>query len=297
MTTEAARPIDFGELIAEYARRYPKEMELLHLVGAYPGQIVEGRKNPYTQELDTEDYGNIGEHCIAVAFCAEIIADKVLLDKDSPLKERIIRSALVHDIGKPLEIMRRKAVEQEIIDDAYSRSAYLTVRERIAEQADVTPELADYIAHAGEETGHISFPDFIELREGKLRLKTEDNIAEMIVHLADDMTYSPYSPTMQAGETSKSYYVTVLEKQQLMDYPNRYAFLYTEGLGFDENGNVVSVKDISQPDPKLSHVKSLAEWHLWIAAEIAKYLVGKIDSTISKEDAEQSLKELVNASL
>lgn len=239
--------------------------------------------------------GNIGEHCIAVGWCADILTNHVL-GPNHPLKGKIVERALVHDIGKPLEIMRRKAVEQGIIDEAYSRSAYLAVREKVAKEADVTPELADYIAHAGEETGHISFPDFIELREGQLRLKTENNMAEMIVHLADDMTYSPYSPTMQAGETSKSYYVTCSEKQRLMDYQNLYAFLYTEGLGFDENGNVVNVKNISQPDPNLSHVKSLAEWHLWIAAEIAKYLVGKIDPTISPEHAEQHLKELVNAS-
>lgn len=116
----------------------------------------------------------------------------------------------------------------------------------------------------------------------------------MIVHHADDMTFSPI---VKAGEKADSYYLTVTERQEASEFPKRYGFLYTEGFGFDEKGNVVMVKDVSQANPTLVHVKPLAEWHLWIADKVSAYLVSLMEPDAVIENPQQYLKDLVNARL
>ena len=67
--------------------------------------------NPYTKVIDTEDFSNVGRHCVSVGFAASKIADamieKGLITQNT--KEEIIKTALLHDGDKRLEVMRKKA--------------------------------------------------------------------------------------------------------------------------------------------------------------------------------------------
>ncbi|RJQ38412.1 hypothetical protein C4559_01305 [Candidatus Microgenomates bacterium] len=291
MTVEFAKPIDFSKTLPRFEERFPMEMAILRLGGVYPG-MDKGIKNPYTYEYDLEYRGNIGEHCFAVALYAKNIADRVLGENHTKTKE-IESNALVHDSTKGYEIMRRNAVRIGKIEDAYSPTAYETIK-LILEHQKVSPTIVEYMAKAGSETGHNSLKDFVKIENGKPALVTEENIAEMIVHLADDMTFTSI---VQVGETAETYFLTTAERQEAADFPNKYPFLYTEGFGFNQEGEVVFVKDVSQADPNFEHVKTYSEWQVWIAKEMAKYLVGILEPNKQIENPEKYLKDLVNANL
>lgn len=291
MTVELKEPVNFDRTLPDFESRFPVEMGILRLGGVYPRERNEGVVNPYTGELDTEYFGNIGEHCLAVALCAEIIANNIL-EKDDPRKRTIVARALIHDSTKRFEIMRKKAVRAGIIDDAYSAKAYDTIKP-LLEEKGVAQDIIEYMANAGSETGHISFIDFVYLHNGILTLRTEDNLAEIIVHLADDMTHTPIT---SAGETSNTYFLTTPERMEASNFPERYPFMYKEGFGFDKEGNPVLVKDVSKTQG-LFHVKTYAEWQVWIASEMAKHLVGLMSPQTPIEDPQQHLKDIVNKAI
>lgn len=289
---ELTKPVDFNKALPDFESRFPMEMGILRLGGVYPREQNEGIINPYTEELDTEYFGNIGEHCLAVALCAEIITDSVL-GKNHPQKGTIVARALVHDSTKRFEIMRRKAVRVGVINDAYSPRAYDTIK-LLLEERDIAPDTIAYMANAGSETGHNSFVNFVEMRDGAPALKTEGNLGEMIVHHADDMTYTPI---VQAGEAADTYFLTVPERIEASNFPERYPFIYKEGFGFDEDGKPVFVKDISQDHTGINHVKTYAQWQVWIAAKIADHLVTFMSPQTPVEDSQQYIKKLVNNTL
>lgn len=186
--------------------------------------------------------------------------------------------------------MRRKAVRAGAIDDAYSSKAYDSIKP-LLEEKGIAPDIIAYMANAGSETGHNSFVDFLQVRDGAPTLKTEDNLAEMIVHLADDMTYTSI---VQDGETADTYFLTAPERMEASNFPQRYPFLYNEGFGFDQIGNPVFVKDVSQASSKISHVKTYAQWQVWIAAEISNHLVNLMSPQTPVEDSQEYIKQLVN---
>jgi len=85
-------------------------MHILSICGVSPFGASE-MINPYLQEMDREDFSNVGRHCVGVAYAAEKIADILLqhgliIDKE---RDTIIIGALLHDGDKRLEVMRKKA--------------------------------------------------------------------------------------------------------------------------------------------------------------------------------------------
>ena len=291
MVTEQSTHIDIQTAIEDFEKRYPDEMGVLRIGGVYPGEVEEGFVNPYTGEPDHEYFGNIGEHCVAVAYCADVLAHAFLDPEDSG--EDIVRSALVHDATKRFEVMRRKAARKGTIIDAYSQGAYDTIRPLLEEQG-VPADTIEYMARAGSETGHNSLPGFVRLHDGEPVLITEGNLADRIVHLADDMTYTPIVP---AGEEVQTTYVTMPERMEAANFPERYPFLYSEGFGFDKDGNLVLVKDTTTENSDLVQVGTYAQWLIWVAREISIDLARRISHDISEDEAEQCLVDMVNATL
>jgi len=290
MTTEIQSQVDVPKVIPNFETAYPMEMSVLRLGGVYPRETTEKTVNPYTDELVTEYFGNIGEHCIAVALCSDILTD--ILGKDNPVKGQIVSRALVHDAGKRFEIMRKEAVKAGKIDDAYSPKSYETIRP-ILEKAGVASDVIDYMARAGQETGHNSLASFISIRDGHPALIT-NSLPDMIVHLADDMTFTPI---VLAEESAQTAFVTIEERMRLFDFPNRYPSLYREGFGFDGEGKTVIVKDINQAPAELTHVKTYADWQVWVATEICRDLVSRISPQPQVESPSEYIKNLVNARL
>ncbi len=291
-SSPSAKPVDFEHLISEYIARFPKEMEILEIGGVFPGKKAEPIENPYTGETETLYFGNTGEHCVAVARCSEILAGKIL-GVDNPQTKKIVARALVHDSAKRYEILRSKALKEGKIDDAYSPSAYETIRP-ILKNEGVPQDIIESMVHAGQETGHNSFASFVESKDGKTALKTDNNLAEMIVHLADDMTYSPI---VEEGEKVETLFLTTEERMKASNFPERYPFLYKEGFGFDQNGNVVFIKDIAEKYSDLIDVRTYADWQVWLAEQISAHLVSLMPVSERVENPQKYLKQLVNGNL
>src|SRR3989338_5134603 len=99
MTNEVLIHIDIQKSIANFEKAYPMEMSVLRLGGVYPRGGSAETVNPYTGETDAEYFGNIGEHCVSVAECADIFTEQ-FLGANHPLRKQTVSRALVHDAGK-----------------------------------------------------------------------------------------------------------------------------------------------------------------------------------------------------
>jgi hypothetical protein len=278
-------------LLPHYERQYPFILELFFSVGIHPNQ-PKRIFNPYTNELCEETFGNIGEHCIAVAHCAEKIC-QALVERgvlDDAERSRIVERALIHDITKPYEIMRRRAVEEGRISDTYSASAYSKLKSLLLGRG-YSKSLANYLVHAGQENGHNSLKDFIAPISEKRIALTSGKLPEKIVHLADDMTYTG---DLLSG-TNTTRFLTPLERVALLKLSRKYPFLWQEGLGVDKYGEVILLKNIVELEPGtilLGHYASLqAKVSNLICAELKKLIA----PTVSQR-SDEFLKAVVLAS-
>lgn len=285
--------------LSEYAEKYPNAIAILDIGGVHPTNrrtIV----NPYmpaddNQKNDNEDFTNVGKHCIAVGYVAEQVA-KALLSQgliDQSILDYIIQRALMHDANKRFEVMRSKTDKKYPgTIDVYSPQAYEAIS-TILQNQGLNNEIANYLASAGKETGHNSMSMFVQIdNEGNVILNPDRTIADMIIHIADDMTFSP----MDNPDTTS--FVTTSERMTLAEFPRRYPKLYTQGFGFDSNRNPKFVQDINNTDETqgLSTIRAYATWQRDVAKIISSHLQKLIDPE-NQQDPEIFLAELINKDL
>ena len=107
--TECEVPFDIRFVRGFFESRFPEEIEALHFCGLYPdreGEVLD----PYTGTFVVEDFRNIYEHDLSVAFASWVIAE-LLFDAKAINRidvDRIVSDALYHDATKPYEILRRR---------------------------------------------------------------------------------------------------------------------------------------------------------------------------------------------
>lgn len=287
----ALKKMDLENLLEEYTRRFPDEIALLRIGGVHPTE-PERILNPYLTEFegknvwDEEDFTNVGEHCLAVAFATEKIANMIALPAEK--RDEVIKRALVHDATKRYELMRKKAKKAGAETDVYSQAAYEAISE-IMLQNGIESEVADYLKFAGKETGHNSLPDFLALdKKGDILLAPGVTLEKMIVHLADDMCHTPFP-----NPKNETYFVDILARMLLSDFPNRYPFLYIEGFGFNDLGEIEFVQDLSAGH-KLSYLMHYAQWQI----QVAQIISGALCSLATEEnkcDPEQFWVEVLNS--
>ncbi|MFA6533779.1 MAG: hypothetical protein WCT37_01255 [Patescibacteria group bacterium] len=273
-------------------QQYPVAFSVMEVGGVRPDKSAP-IPNPYLDnELDREDFRNVGEHNVAVASCAEAVAEKLFQQGaiDGALKNEVVSRALIHDVNKRFEVFRRKAQKAGKPIDVYSVAAYDQLYKILVEQG-VSGSIVEYIKNAGKETGHNSLADFISLNaDNQAVLRPDKTFEEMLVHLADDMTASPLP-----GSVDETQFVTVRERMALGDFKNRYPFLYQEGLGFDADRQVVKIKDCgdTKQTAGLAEVRTYADWQEQVSRMICDYLKTIIQPE-SETDPEEFIKNLVN---
>jgi len=287
-----ARPFDPLSRLLEFEKRFPLAMRILHIGGVHPTEDSK-MDNPYTGRPDHESFTNIGEHCLAVASLTYTLAlrlhqNGVLSPEDV---DRATSRALVHDANKRLEIMRRNAVREGIIEDAYSPQAYETIRPILLAQ-EVDLDMVNYMVQAGSETSHLSISSFLTLDDGIPAL-TSGRLVDKIIHLADDMTSTSIP---QPGEKPMTVYLTPWERMVASEFPNRYPFLWTEGLAFDMDGKVITVQDIGTADRGLRWIRPYAYWQPFVSNEICREIQGILDPG-NKQKPAYFVKNLVNSFL
>lgn len=256
------------------AAEYPGALAVLTAggVSALVGVKHLAIDNPYEPGTqNTQDFRNVGEHCTVVGLVVKALGETLQgcgLMSAGEVKHTVERG-LVHDANKRLERMRRDATSPEV---AYLPAAYDKISELL--QGQVEPELLAYLVDAGRETGHNSLVDFLRLHDGEPVLNPATSWAARLVHLADDMVHSP----MQLGPSS--FVVPVARRMELSEFPTRYKFLYSRGIGFDAKGQPVAEVDVANPPAHLRHVRTYAAWQVevakMIAAEIERAVTGKV---------------------
>ena len=287
-TLQAYNPLDH---INTFQARFPAEMELLRLAGLHPSQPTRPI-NPYTLLQSTESFSNIGEHCIAVAHCASMIA--------SPLVRRgvlsaedahwITATALLHDANKPFEIMRRDAQRAGLIDDAYSVTAYEQLGP-LLEAVGVSRDSAERLSNAGSEAGHNSLRLFITAEpDGSWSLKP-GLTREKIVHLADDMTFSSNPPYPHERITA---FMRCEERMRAAKCDKKYPFMWTEGLAIHHSGEIAAVRDINVISADETLLGSYAELQVQVSRLISRELQLLIEPA-SDADPEAFMCQLINS--
>ncbi|MCL4360675.1 hypothetical protein M1555_05500 [Patescibacteria group bacterium] len=279
MVREILQPIDRITAQQFLEAKHPLEMGILRMLGTLPSAEFYRYENPFTHEPETEDFTNIGGHMISVAKSSGVLG-RAIFGEESFQANLIEAGALLHDMGKPAEIMARKAWKRGMLTEPYSLSAYEECYARIIrptlERQGVAPDIIVDMKIAGAETGHVSFAHFVRLTSGRPTLVTDD-VGQEIVHLADDRTHSPLPGS---GERD-TLFVDVKTRMQLSKFLERYHFLYFQGFGFQKDGGVVFVDFMNQ----------YPEFKKLIAPEDRNEWFGKLkrkDSSLAKFEDWQS---------
>lgn len=277
------------DLIADFEARFPQIFELFKTVGIHPlnpAAIID----PYTMQPVSESFANVGEHCVAVAHCASQIAGA--LERagivSAAERDKIIERALVHDLSKPYEILRRNAQRGGAAIEVYSVSAYEKLHPHLL-QLGFPEELATYLVNAGKETGHNSIKDLIAVKNGAIELR-DGILSEMIIHLADDMTFTDAPP---AGQRPFSAFLTPWERILASNFIAKYPWLWQKGLGSDAQGALSEVADVQNPPSGISILGHYANLQVRCGDLICRKIQELIDPA-STQDASLFVKELVN---
>lgn len=288
MAVEYQRPIEIGELAPSYESRFPLEMGILRIGGVHP---IENRpmRNPYTGQIETESFANVGEHSIAVAMAAEKIAGSVLGEGDPRIK-KVVSQALVHDATKRLEIYGRKANLPGV-----STPSFVDTVRGVFEAQGLPAVTVDYLVQAGKETGEKSLPQFVTVDKGKVIFNTQAPLEDMIVHLADDMTSTNIPPK---GEKAQTHFLTPAERMEASGFTTRYPWMYTTGFGISGEGEIIYTNgETHNATAEIVHTRTYADWQVWVSGEIAKHLIqisGAGDEEVTSESAIRSIKALLN---
>lgn len=240
---ERGRPFDPLIRLAEFENRFPQGMKILRVGGVHPledSSII----NPYTGKLDTSSWKNVGEHCLAVAHAGLAIAQTlkdlgILSDQHVEL---IGERCLIHDASKRFEKLRARAAQAgSIKGDAYSAAEYDALVELLKDQG-ISADLADWLKHAGTETGHLSYRSLVEaLPHGRFKL-ADRSLVDLIVHLADDMTYTENVEVRRPI----TMFLIPAERMIAADSCNVYKWIMTKGLALNPEQVIEDVKDVSE---------------------------------------------------
>lgn len=287
---ESLSPFNDQPWIEKFTAQYPTAMEILKLGGVHPDQSQNpSLTNPYTNTPHTGDYSNIGRHCIAVAACFEAIA-KPLVDNQAISQaefENGIQRALIHDATKRFETMRRDYLKTNS-GNSYSSQAYEEVIKKIGPTIS-SPELLEYLTHAGVETGHNSLPNFLVNNDSRLLL-IEGSLVQKVIHLSDDMTASsiPFP-----GSPEKTYFVTPELKMLITGYVYKYPWMWTQGFGFSSD-KVQVVDNLVSHQNELEHCYSYAKYQPLVSNAIAAEIVTLTNSPIFTGNPEDIIMKQVN---
>lgn len=262
-------------LAAEMQEKYPEAMNILDITGVSPFGSRE-MMNPYTGEADLEDFSNVGRHCVAVAYAAQKMADALWVSQEQ--KDEIIKSAILHDGDKRVEVMRKKAKKAWVEIDVYWEEWYKTI-ETIFSDSGVDPHIFATIQSMWWVTGHNSLRKFLIVKNGELQLNPERTLTEIIVHIADDMTHSASG---EDGEVTQ--YVSFEKRAELSKFSEKYSFLWQEGFGISEETGIQEIKVLTQYQGDT--VKNFYDWQKLVFQMICDHLQKQVDSTNSRDSVE-----------
>lgn len=267
-----ANEIDLSHHAVLLEQEFPDVFELFYKVGIHPSR-PSITPPLYLSRSVAPHRPNIGLHSIAVALCARSMA--VLLGEHPGTPgvsvHEITRRALLHDIGKPFELMRRDLHKD--VGRVYSEGAYSDVYKLLV-NAGASETEALTVVTSGVDAGHLSVRRFLYVdHSGALQL-IAGNIPGKIVHLADSMVVT----TVPTATSDTRTYVCPPSSRILGSHARqRYPWLWDLGLALDGDREIVEIPDIHTDAPGCSVIGSYASVLAWAAKAICTEFVERMD--------------------
>ena len=294
---KTAPPFEPLHHVKTFNSRFPQAFDLFRFAGMHPHDHPSPRLlNPYTGQVEFYDFRNIGEHSLAVGIAALKLA--TALAAVGMLRpgevEGVTNRALLHDLNKPYEILRRARSDprsRDSVTNIYHENAYRNVYTLLRKRGCAT-SVAQTISRAGTETGHTSLKRLLQLTPlGTVEL-VPGHYAEKIVHLADDMTLST-KPRDPSGR--RHAFLTPWERlvaSDLLETSCGYSWLTHSGL-VASRGRLYDCFDLAHPPVGSEIVGSYATLQLLAAHLICCEFQQLLDPD-STLPPELFVKELLN---
>ena len=256
-----------------FSTLFPGEMKLLERAGIHPVRSDLFR-NPYAPDDREYDFRNIGEHSIAVAASARVLA-RALVEAnamETRLFRRTVQRALLHDIAKPFEVLYWRSGGE-------AGNAQQPREDLVRTLGHSIPSYLLQLARtAGVEAGHSSFRHFLETDSNlNIRLRPQ-MLAEKVVHLCDTFVSSSVPADGSPATTSL---VTPGERAYRCEH--RYPFMSNGGLALRSNGDIVDVDDRYAIEAGSTFIGTYSEIQVFVAEQISlelqHFLIPRTQST------------------
>jgi|GEM_PF-1964968 len=292
------------KLLPLFEAKFPREMKLFIAFGIHPTSKSGLSHDPFNNCAVDEDFSNIGEHGLAVAICAAILA--LSLSQHSGISASeiapIVRRALLHDILKPFDIFLQKALRNGVVSEAayYSENVFSPIKSTLLAQNFNNEEAEALINDYGWETNvRTCFQRFLYLNEGnKIEISSQD-FGSALVHLADNMTCSPLPSSLHEDPQGSpapagTYFLTCWERCVVTDLDRRYPWATVSGFGFDQAKKPVHLEVWDYPPPGGFAVLPYHTLMVWFSHQIARH-IETFHGREPSEKADYFVKDLVNS--
>lgn len=274
---KSALPLEISSVAGHIRGIFPEELEILHAVGVAPGSGVRKFIDPFNGGDKTEDWSNVGSHCLAVAWCAAAVtAGHAQLGKiDKQIRRAAIKRALLHDALKPYEIFLCHAFNDGKIplDDYYSPEIYHRLHDTLRRSGVEEKWIKTLVDDFGKENDVRTCFNNLLVIDSTGPARIEPGLTPgKVVHFADNMTYSPVP---ERGNTGIAFFMTAAERFVAAENARRYPWAQHAGAGIDRQRKLIHVEDVAEPPAQVEAVLCYHDLLIWVSHEIAKEISGE----------------------
>lgn len=290
-----------SEFLADFSLRFSSVFDIYRRMGIHPGFPSPSFQDPFTGQVVTESFANIGYHGLAVGYVASTITTRFVHAGviSQPEADKIIERALLHDVVKPYCALTARALKSGVIDEKifYGPGRHEIVIDALRLRGFTAREARALVLDYGAETDPRQFlPQLLTVRNDELALRV-GMLAGKIVFLADCMTCSP-TPAPGDSEVlcDRAYITTTWERLCLSQSQVKYPTAWQAGLGLTCRGRMTHLD--SATNGFVGGVMPLASYHhlmIWSAREICSEICRLSGLSATPASAERTIVSLVGA--
>lgn len=252
-------------------KSYPDELGLLEHLGVHPLSERRSFYDPYKGAEVPEDFRVCGEHCLAVALvylemAGELHRQNFITRSELDLG---VGMALLHDSLKAFDVFRLNALRTGSISQlGFAAEVDPDLVRATLQDEGMSDSEIDQCLAAGDLAGGSSstLVRFLATSSEGLLQETRGELWQKLVHLADDMVCS-----RQFEDWQTEHRVLVpADRLALAEAYRKVPTFISTGLGLDQDGRFVDLKDISKPAPGVTVLGSNGGLMVWLSEQIAR---------------------------